>query len=124
MNRKVNNIYIDEGFGGGYANGYVALPPEHPFWGKTEDIFYDQNISVHGGVTFSRPAKSARAITHTAEFISGESVPDDYWVIGFDTLHGYEDSEKYDREYVLSEIESLVRQLDEAAKTLTKFDLL
>lgn len=39
----------------GYANGYVAVPPEHPAYGK-DDLQLCDIINIHGGVTFSWPA--------------------------------------------------------------------
>ncbi len=37
----------------GYANGYVAIPPEHPLFGKHYDYL---EVDVHGGLTFSSPS--------------------------------------------------------------------
>lgn len=34
--------------GAGYANGYVAVPKDPPYFGK----FYE-DIQIHGGLTFS-----------------------------------------------------------------------
>lgn len=53
----------------GLANGYVAVPKGHPWFGiKYDDIPCD----VHGGPTFGRPCNIFDS---------------EYWMIGFDTAH-------------------------------------
>lgn len=51
---------------GGYANGYVAVPPEHPYHGKD----YDKPlVDVHGGLTFDASAKEVNERWKSLEFI-------------------------------------------------------
>ncbi len=58
--------------------GYVAVPPGHPWHGKS----YDQvDVDVHGGPTYAE--KCSGKICHVAK--PGE--PDDVWWIGFDCNH-------------------------------------
>lgn len=50
----------------GFFNGYVAVPPEHPWYRR----HYDKvDVAIHGGLTYA------------------ELEPDG-WVFGFDTGHG------------------------------------
>jgi hypothetical protein len=57
----------------GLANGYVAIPKDHPWFGlEYEEIPCD----VHGGLTFGRPCNIFDS---------------EYWMIGFDTAH-YQDT--------------------------------
>jgi hypothetical protein len=50
---------------GGWGNGYVAVPLEHPWYGLDCD---EIDVDIHGGLTFSEEI-------------------DNYWVFGFDTNH-------------------------------------
>jgi len=50
-------------------NGYVALPPEHPCYGKA-----DIDVEVHGGLTFASEG-------------DGEKWEKGYWWVGFDCGH-------------------------------------
>src|SRR5689334_3749339 len=67
--------------------GYVGVPSEHPAYGKHYDqVDYDQ-VSPHGGLTFSNHcAKSgdeSRMVCHVPD--PGES--DQVWWLGFDCAH-------------------------------------
>ena len=53
----------------GLANGYVAIPKDHPWYGME---YHDIPCDIHGGLTFSR----------TCIIFDSE-----YWMIGFDTAH-------------------------------------
>lgn len=50
---------------GGYINGYVTIPKEHPYYEKHYD---DMEIDCHGGLTFSE-------------------ISDNKYMIGFDCAH-------------------------------------
>lgn len=65
-------------------NGYVAVPKRHPYYGSSyEDLYY---IKVHGGLTFSDNCIPRN--DETPLFLDGHTeVPDNYWILGFDTLH-------------------------------------
>lgn len=75
--------------GGSSWSGYVAVPPGHPWHGKSYgDVRVpstDDNehgwIDVHGGLTYSD--KCSGNICHVAK--PGE--PDDVWWLGFDCNH-------------------------------------
>lgn len=84
----------------GWGNGYIAVPPEHPWFGKDYDSI---DADVHGGLTYGKDH-------------APNQKPDGYWWIGFDTGH-YQDN-KFNRpeSYVDKEIESLKQQ---AIKAIT-----
>lgn len=65
----------------GEANGYVGLPPEHPWHGKSYDEL-NTVVDIHGGLTWSNNYLPAN-----------EKDPDGLWWIGFDTAH-YQDNAK------------------------------
>ncbi len=95
----------------GQLNGYVAVPKDHPAWGRD---YGEIDVDVHGGLTFA-----------------GRGI-DDSWVFGFDTSHGFDvcpgmeatmrsigigspmrfgGGEYRQLAYVRGEVESLARQL-------------
>jgi len=73
----------------GEANGYVAVPPEHPYHGK--DVYDIGCIDVHGGITLSDYLNVKEYPVEDVEFISeAKEVPSNWWIFGFDTMHfGY-----------------------------------
>ena len=99
----------------GYANGYVAIPPEHRLYGLDYDKA-DLFVIIHGGLTFGEPLTDLDPYTfgNDIEWINFErfdEIPKDYWVFGFDTIH-YGDSDK-DREWCINETNDLLKQLEE-----------
>lgn len=54
-----------------HLNGYVALPPGHPCYGKAYD---DIDVEIHGGLTFASEG-------------DGEMWEKGYWWVGFDCAH-------------------------------------
>ena len=98
----------------GYANGYVAVPPEHPLHGVNyNDV---DNIEVHGGLTFSNSMEEIKADgwhddTECIGFDSFDDIPQDYWVFGFDTMH-YDDGPFHNREWCIEETKGLMEQLE------------
>lgn len=61
--------------------GYVAVPPDHPWWGNGE-----APVECHGGQTFGSmcdPSESDEAICH----VPAPGEPADVWWIGFDCGH-------------------------------------
>ena len=101
---------------GGYANGYVAVPPEHPYHGKS----YDKPlVDVHGGLTFDASAKEVNERWESIEFIGDETeLPDDYWVFGFDTLHCYDNITNWPRERCVEETIKLKEQLEKMSNNI------
>ena len=76
------------------GNGYVALPSTHPFYGLNYDEI-DEHVNVHGGLTYSE------SYVHENET---------YWLIGFDTMHVFDDQIRSDKEFVINETLDLLKQ--------------
>jgi hypothetical protein len=99
----------------GYGNGYVAVPPDHPY---ARVRFDDEKLDwlfVHGGITYSEPADLEEGIflLEDAEFVGGGSfVPDDYWVFGFDTCRIGDNLETWGKERLINETLFLKKQLE------------
>src|ERR1700744_4566502 len=108
--------------------GYVGLPPSHPLYGKSYD---EPNVEVHGGLTF---AGKCQERDNECEGVCHKAPPgeDDVFWFGFDCHHHMDkapqdfDVHKYlrmddpyaryrDFAYVTAEVESLARQLKDAA---------
>ena len=111
----------------GTHNGYVAVPPENKYHGKSiHDI---EDFEVHGGITFSEPAiypnvmngrkinekyvGKRNAILEKAEFITENTeVGEDWWIFGFDTAHWGDNKYNWDRQAVIEETLSMMEQLN------------
>lgn len=90
----------------GYANGYVAVPENHPLYGKD---YYDlDGIHVHGGLTYSGKMVP---YTHDFELLDGE-LPQEYWCFGFDTAHWGDNLDDCDREFCINEVTRLQTQIE------------
>lgn len=107
----------------GQYNGYVAVPPTNKHFGKDWMDLYC--VGVHGGVTFSEPVcdsflkeemselgvdvtKERNGILEGAMFLDGvQDVPDDWWIIGFDTCHCDDTPQKWTKEAVIAEVRNL-----------------
>lgn len=96
---------------GGLLDGYVGVPPEHPWYGKlyTDCLEREDNgecirtpedqIDVHGGITYSDKG-------------DGEYLPNDNtWWFGFDCAHRGDTNKTCSEEYVKEELDSLSKQL-------------
>ena len=96
----------------GWGNGYVILPPHHPYY----EVEYDYiDVNVHGGLTYSR-----KITNDTIELFHALDTDDvGCWLVGFDTTH-YGDTElNWSMEAVMRETERLVTQLENYTKKLT-----
>lgn len=85
----------------GWGNGYVCLPVGHKYHGVG---YNDIPVEVHGGLTFSEPAKDC----NWPEIPEGSQ---DSWIIGFDTSHYGDTSSNWPLERVQQETENLANQL-------------
>ena len=92
----------------GYANGYVAIPKNHPYYKKDYDDL--DNIIIHGGLTLSEELTSFSNVPLVWLDENPENF-EEYWVFGFDTRHRNDTLQNCNKEYVISEIESLEKQL-------------
>ncbi len=103
----------------GYANGYVAVPPEHPYFGADYD---DVPVSVHGGLTFGATVESIRKDNwENLEFLDGNTeLPDGYWVFGFDTMHFNDSLTNWSRERCVEETLNLKKQLEDLTTSKIK----
>ena len=93
----------------GEYNGYVAVPPEHPLYGKGYDEPEVENLDVHGGVTF---ADTADKLPPTSEYLDHKEPPRDWWVFGFDTGHYGDNPERLNLERCTEETRELQKQLE------------
>lgn len=116
----INNYYgykASDIYRGGIANGYVYIPYSE----NIEDIaikcgtfYFFEICNVHGGVTFSRCNKGI--IEHHCPY-SRVLTPDEwnakYLVIGWDTNHYDDTSEKWTYKAIIEENEKLAKQIVE-----------
>lgn len=82
----------------GWGNGYIGVPPEHPWYRKDYD---DISADVHGGLTY-------------ADNHAPKEKPDGYWWLGFDTGHLKDTPDNCPESYVDAQIEYLRQQALEA----------
>jgi len=92
----------------GYANGYIAIPRGHELYGK----HYDEiPLSVHGGWTFSEYTSVLVLRPDQLEFVDGNVIAPNSWVIGFDTAHFGDNLKNRDRNFVVSELKTVLKNL-------------
>ena len=107
VNKEQNKLYKKVGlFGGaGYANGYVAIPPEHPLFGSCYDY---PEIYIHGGLTYSELSEKVFEFFNMSaiEMLDGH-IPEGYWVFGFDTFHPGDNPDNCSREWCIGETNKL-----------------
>lgn len=108
LNREINDDYrsYHHNYNCGYANGYVAIPPEHPLYNCGYDDFY---VDVHGGLTFAEFAPHVKNCFNPnfLELCELNDIPDDYKVFGFDTMHYMDNINNWSREMCIDEVEKL-----------------
>ena len=111
LNTMMNSKFNIQGISCGYANGYVAVPPEHPMYGKDYD---EVDVSIHGGLTFSEKKSDMNSPKwwETVEKLDfTEDIPEDYWIFGFDTCHAG-DGLHLDRDWCIEETNNLKQQFE------------
>lgn len=114
LNRQVNDRFNSQplrvGLTAGYANGYVAIPKEHPLYNVSYD---DVDIDIHGGLTFAEMSDSVNKVFEQdkIEYLDGE-LPNGYWVFGFDTMHWGDNISTRPREWCVNETIELKRILE------------
>lgn len=92
----------------GWGNGYVCLPKDHPCYGMDYNIIHNNyKIHINGGLTFSE----------SSDNIGWDEVPKgDYWIVGFDTVHSWDNLEMWPKESVEDETKKLVSQFESIKK--------
>ncbi len=112
----------------GTHNGYVAVPPTNKYHGKHWNFEDIEKLDVHGGITFSDPvitpdiryglrvnpkyAGKRSPILKDAEYITAKkNIPDDWWILGFDTCHFGDNPGTWNRKAVIEETLRLMEQL-------------
>ena len=115
----------------GVLCGYVGVGPDHPFHGKEYDSF---DIDIHGGLTYADGCQEGDDPAINVCHVPQPGRPDDVWWFGFDCGHAWDfapglaltlrkldgpdvfvDTVYRDFDYVKTEVESLAKQLKEAA---------
>ena len=98
----------------GWGNGYVLLPPNHPFHGKQ---YENLSINIHGGLTYGEFFKSDQFINWIGyrEFYGDINMDNyqkfqNYWIIGFDTAHCDDNLLTCSKEFVINETNDLLEQ--------------
>lgn len=89
---------------GGNFNGYIAVLPEHPFYGKDYDevneMLDKKGFYVHGGLTLDN------------DYSFCPDLPTDnkqYWIFGFDTRHADDTSAYWTEERTWEETDKLMQ---------------
>lgn len=132
----INNAHLfTKGFEHcGEANGYVAIPPTNKYYGLPYDSPEVESLSVHGGITFSefvtlkdttcngvhrvKPELVGRRnslLTENELWFLGDKpieIPDDWFILGFDTCHPGDNKNKWDEDRVAEETYDLAILLD------------
>lgn len=137
MKTKRLIVKTEHDYPSGWGCGYVAVPPEHPLYGKSYMDEDYPDFNVHGGITFTEPAvynettfvsktkirekyigKRAYQLQYGIS-LDGE-IPDDWWLIGFDTCHVDDNANNWSRERVIDEVTELQQKLEQMLNLRTK----
>lgn len=99
----LNDVYDDLPDGGNF-NGYIAVTPEHPFYGKDYDevnaMLHKKDFYVHGGLTLTSDSSFCPHLpTEHHQF----------WVLGFDTRHAGDTAEYWIEERTWEEADKLMQ---------------
>lgn len=119
----------------GEANGYVAIPPTNKYYGLPFDSPEVESLSVHGGVTYAEFATNKKTSASGRFLVRPElvgkrntllvynelwfldekphEIPDDWFIIGFDTCHWGDNKNNWDEDKVAQETLELAKQLEE-----------
>lgn len=93
----------------GAGNGYVAVPPTHPLYGKTDfEIFEANCLHVAGELSLAMNADAARKLLECVP----DSVPGDWWIIGFDTMCMGMTTANWPMARVIEETKKMKEQID------------
>lgn len=70
--------------------GYVGVPPEHPWHGKSYDQGPEDMIEVHGGLTFSASCREGLPEGEGVCHVPYPGRPANVWWFGFDCNHAWD----------------------------------
>jgi hypothetical protein len=104
-------------YDGGFANGYVVIPKDHPLWGLDYTAEEIESLNVHGGITFSEKVDEDM-INHILWGKDFEEEDLGSWLIGFDTRHSGDNLKRWPRKKVELEVINLIRQVEKLAVSL------
>lgn len=113
---KDNPVIARSSTASGWENGYLGVPPGHPWYEQEYDNL--ENVHVHGGLTYSGRLQDN-------EYARDEPWQGmDIWWVGFDTVHVFDHDWQTgrwlrDTEYVRNECRDLARQAAEALHGIT-----
>lgn len=98
---------------GGYANGYVAIPKDHPLYEKfiTYSDIDEFPLNVHGGVTYCSTTPPI-SMEHVKFARKGEEILEGALFIGFDTFHFGDNPRNWDFARCMNEVIMLRTQLE------------
>jgi len=90
----------------GSHNGYVAIPKEHPLYGKKMSDVYDDKYQLmyNGGITWGAKAGS---LNNEPEGLDG------MWILGFDTSHSWDTSDHWSEYSVKMLAEEMKEELEQ-----------
>lgn len=109
----VSNDWSKEDHTHGECNGYVVLPPSNFLYGHSKEDL-NKYIRIHGGITLSGLASIHTLLLSKADIITeGKTIiPDDWFIIGFDTLHYDDNLTNWSKEAVIKETFKLWKQVN------------
>ena len=88
---------------GGNFNGYIAILPDHPFYGKgyneVNKMLDKKDFYVHGGLT----------LAENSSFCPDLPIKSKYWILGFDTRHAGDTSAYWTEERTWGETDKLMQ---------------
>lgn len=100
LKSQVSGLFPD----GGNFNGYIAVLPEHPFYGKDYDevneMLDTKDFYVHGGLTLAENSSFCTYLPTEAK---------QYWILGFDTRHAGDTSAYWTEERTWEEADKLMQ---------------
>ncbi|HEY3525438.1 MAG TPA: hypothetical protein VGK47_04515 [Nitrososphaeraceae archaeon] len=89
----------------GHWCGYVGIKEGHPAYGKHHEEV-DDNISVHGGITFGDFYQEEDKEHGICHLVSDDDKDDKVYWLGFDCAHGFDILPKYE-DYLRSLVSSV-----------------
>lgn len=137
----VENKWLNISWDHGWGNGYVAIPPEHPLYGK----HYNDKIHLKNGNKVRFNGNYIGLLVASCEKendvfplsllinvhcgitfsdsvnsmkYAPSHIPKDYWVFGFDTAHAGDNQTNWSKEKVRKETNKFKRIMENIDKLL------